>query len=83
MGLADTKFNQCLNHPREPEPIIELICGPGVDPAFDQLITALGHIAKQKPKPLIDTLMFWRKAIKENVRIARNELDNMVRIYVT
>ena len=83
MGLADSKINQCLNHLREPEPMIELIFGPGVDPAFDQLITALGHIAKHKPKPLIDTLMFWRKAKKENARIARNELDNMARMSVT
>lgn len=62
--------------------MIELIFGPGVDPAFDQLISALGHIAKQNPKTLIDTLMFWRKAKKENARTARAELDNMARISI-
>lgn len=41
---------------------VEQVCGPGTDPTFDQLISALGHIARQKPKPLIDTVMFWRKA---------------------
>jgi len=54
--LADQKFAQCLNSNR-PEVRTEQICGPGVDPALDQLISALGHIARQKPKPLIDTLM--------------------------
>lgn len=41
---------------------VEQVCGPGADPTFDQLIAALGHIAKQKPKPLIDTIMVWRKS---------------------
>jgi hypothetical protein len=41
---------------------VEEVCGPGVDPNFDQLISALGHISRQKPKPLIDTIMLWRKA---------------------
>lgn len=41
---------------------VEDVCGPGTDSKFDQLISALGHIARQKPKPLIDTIMLWRKA---------------------
>lgn len=41
---------------------VEEVCGPGVDPNFDQLISALGNISRQKPKPLIDTIMLWRKA---------------------
>lgn len=41
---------------------VEHICGPDADPNFDQLIQALGHIAKKKPKPLIDTVMVWRKS---------------------
>lgn len=56
--------NSCLppNHPLEREPDIETICGPGVDPAFDKLIGSLGYIARHKPKPVIDSLMIWRKS---------------------
>lgn len=40
---------------------VEDVCGPGVDPEFDQLISALGHISRQQPRPLIDAVMYWRK----------------------
>ena len=50
---------------------MEQICGPGADPAFDQLIAALGHISKQRPKPLIDTIMVWRKAKGEAAALAK------------
>jgi hypothetical protein len=50
---------------------VEKICGPGADPNFDQLISALGHIAKQKPKHLIDTIMIWRKAKGEAASAAK------------
>lgn len=59
------------------EPRVESICGPGVDPAFDQLISALGHIAREKPKPLIDTLMFWRKAKSEKASDKKKEFDQV------
>lgn len=63
--------------PLDPEPQIEYICGPGVDPSFDQLISALGHIASQKPKPLIDTLMLWRKSKSDAANEARSHLQQV------
>jgi hypothetical protein len=48
--------------------------GPGVDPTFDQLVSALGHIARQKPKPLIDTIMHWRKHKSEEASTLRAKL---------
>ncbi|KAJ9669598.1 Cell morphogenesis protein PAG1 [Coniosporium apollinis] len=83
VGQADQKINQCITNPELPEPRVELICGPGVDPSFDQLISALGHIARQKPKPLIDTLMFWRKAKSEAATNARAELAQLYQRGVT
>jgi hypothetical protein len=56
---------------------VEEVCGPGADPNFDQLISALGHIARQKPKPLIDTIMFWRKA-KGDAAIMAKQAVNQV-----
>lgn len=46
-----------------------------MDPNFDQLIVALGHIARQKPKNLIDTLMFWRKSKSEEANHIKQELQ--------
>lgn len=54
---------------------MEAICAPGVDPDFDLLISALGHIARQKPKPLLDTLMYWRKAKGELAQKARESAN--------
>lgn len=54
-------MDQAILRIGESEAPVEEVCGPGGDLAFDQLISALGHIARQKPKPLIDTIMLWRK----------------------
>ena len=56
---------------------MENICGPGVDPAFDQLLWTLGNIARQKPKPLIDTIMYWRKTKGEQAQEAKSELNKV------
>ncbi|KAL9089957.1 MAG: hypothetical protein Q9165_005486 [Trypethelium subeluteriae] len=76
VAYADQKINQCVHHPGQLEPHIEAVCGAGADPEFDQLISALGHISRQKPKPLIDTLMYWRKAKSEAASQARAELGH-------
>ncbi|KAH1714829.1 hypothetical protein KXX60_003788 [Aspergillus fumigatus] len=62
VGQADNKVNQAIMKLGHSDAPVEEVCGPGVDPNFDQLISALGHISRQKPKPLIDTIMLWRKA---------------------
>jgi len=46
---------------------LDRICGAGVDAELDQLISALAHINRQKPKPLVDTMMLWRRAKGEEV----------------
>ncbi|TVY83603.1 Cell morphogenesis protein, partial [Lachnellula suecica] len=75
LAQADSKINQCVTTPLDPEPQIEQICGLGVDPTFDQLISALGHIASQKPKPLIDSMMLWRKTKSDAASEARTQLQ--------
>lgn len=65
----------CITVPFDPEPRVEKICGPGVDPAFDQLIVALGHIASPKPKALIDSMMLWRKSKSDAANEARAQLQ--------
>ncbi|KAJ5423217.1 hypothetical protein N7491_008433, partial [Penicillium cf. griseofulvum] len=75
VGQADNKINQAIVKLGESDAPVEEVCGPGADPTFDQLISALGHIARQKPKPLIDTIMFWRKAKGDAAITARQMLN--------
>ncbi|KAK4199650.1 putative cell morphogenesis protein [Triangularia verruculosa] len=80
IAQAEEKLNECITVPFEPEPNVEQICGPGADPAFDQLILALGHISKQKPKPLIDSMMLWRKSKSDAASEARGQLQQQARL---
>ncbi|KEY74238.1 hypothetical protein S7711_00396 [Stachybotrys chartarum IBT 7711] len=75
IAQAEEKLTECITVPFDPEPRVEQICGPGVDPAFDQLIVALGHIASPKPKALIDSMMLWRKSKSDAANEARSQLQ--------
>lgn len=78
VGQADQKIIQCMTTDRsQPEAEVQYVCGPGIDPNFDQLIAALGHIARHKPKPLIDTIMLWRKAKSEEASKLRTQLQTV------
>jgi len=77
IAQAEEKITQCITVPLDPEPQIEQICGPGADATFDQLISALGHISSQKPKPLIDSMMLWRKNKSDAANEARNQLQQV------
>ncbi|PON22454.1 hypothetical protein TGAM01_v208735 [Trichoderma gamsii] len=77
IAQAEEKLNECITTPFDPEPQIDKICGPGVDPAFDQLIVALGHIASPKPKNLIDSMMLWRKSKSDAANEARAQLQQL------
>ncbi|KAJ1333708.1 Cell morphogenesis N-terminal [Microdochium nivale] len=72
---AEDKLNDCNTIPFDPEPRIEAICGQGADPNFDQFIVALAQLAKHRPKPLIDSIMLWRKRKSEKANEARTELQ--------
>ncbi|KAK3716197.1 Cell morphogenesis protein PAG1 [Vermiconidia calcicola] len=58
---ADERIERCISKTGQQEPKVESICGPGADPAFDQLISSLGHINRHKPNWLIDIVILWRK----------------------
>ena len=75
VAQADHKINNCLANIGDMPTPVEQICGSGVDPTFDQLIRALGHITRLKPKPLVDSLMYWRKAKAEVSTQAKNQLN--------
>ena len=62
MLRADQKIDQCIAGIEGMTAPVEQVCGTGVDPSFDQLISALAHVVRPEPKPLVDSLMLWRKA---------------------
>ncbi len=80
MAQADFKMNQCILVLTEHETTVEDICSQGVDPGFDQLISALGHIARQNPKCLIDYVMWWRKEKADEANKARSDASMVGRI---
>jgi hypothetical protein len=80
MGQADFKMNQCVLELTEHENTVEDVCGHGVDPGFDQLISALGHIARQNPKYLIDYVMWWRKEKADEANKARSDTSMVFRV---
>lgn len=71
---ADAKINQTLANAEVMATPVEQTCGPGADPSFDQLITSLGHIARQNPKPLVDSLMLWRKNKGDTAQAMRRKM---------
>lgn len=80
MAQADSKMNQCILVEIEHETTVEDFCGHGVDPGFDQLISALGHIARQNPKYLIDYVMWWRKEKADEANKARSDASMVCRM---
>ena len=74
---ADERIERCMPKPGEREPRVEDVCGPGADPAFDQLISSLGHINRHKPKSLIDAVIHWRKKKTDVANAMLNELETM------
>ena len=53
--------------PLDVDPDIPAHFGPGADSAFDKVLTSLGHIGSHKPTPVINTVMYWRKAKSDAV----------------
>jgi hypothetical protein len=77
IAITDARMNQYISLTGNVELRTEAICGPGVDPDLDQVIGALGHIARSDPKPLVDTLMLWRQGKKQQADIERDKLAHL------
>ncbi|PBK70905.1 hypothetical protein ARMSODRAFT_1033874 [Armillaria solidipes] len=66
-SLAEGKIDTFLRQILEQEPLLTLFMGPGVDLAFDGILNSLGKIAQKHAKPVVDSVMRWRKSQVENV----------------
>lgn len=59
---AEKKLNECLaQSDGDKEPPVKNLLSEGKDERFDRSISLLGNTARWKPKPVIDSVMFWRK----------------------
>ena len=74
---ADERIERCMRKPGEQEPRVESVCGPGADPAFDQLISSLGHVNRHNPNPLIDSVIHWRKKKADVANTTFGDLQTM------
>ena len=70
---ADLKINECARKVTQSHMRIEDVCGPGIDPDFDLLISSMGHVARHKPRGLVDKIMYWRRFKSEANQQAQNE----------
>lgn len=77
---AERKLNLCLNYPLEQEHLIIELLAEGLDSHFDNIVKSLGYIAKRKPKPVIDSVMFWRKSKSEVAVMASAEVEKVLNI---
>lgn len=76
---AERKLNLCLDHPIQDEArIIDLLAEGNGDDQFDKIISSLGYIARKKPKPIIDSVMFWRKSKSEVASLAAAEVERVL-----
>lgn len=75
---AEGKLKRFMEYPLDREPPILELLAEGVDPRFDNMIASLGYIAKRKPKPVIDSVMYWRKLKSEVATMAYAEVERIM-----
>ncbi|KAK7020471.1 cell morphogenesis N-terminal-domain-containing protein [Favolaschia claudopus] len=66
-AAAEGKIDLFLREPFDHEPLLADSMGPGVDPKFDDILDSLGKIAQKHTKPVVDSIMRWRRTQTENV----------------
>ncbi|KAJ7046983.1 cell morphogenesis N-terminal-domain-containing protein [Mycena alexandri] len=64
---AESKIDVFLRESFDHEPLLADSMGPGVDPKFDDTLDSLGKIAQKHTKPVVDSIMRWRRSQTENV----------------
>ncbi|KAJ6497024.1 cell morphogenesis N-terminal-domain-containing protein [Mycena vitilis] len=64
---AEGKIDIFLRESFDHEPLLADLMGPGVDPKFDDILDSLGKIAQKHTKPVVDSIMRWRRSQTENV----------------
>lgn len=66
-GAAEAKMDRFLKQPIEREPSLLEYMGPGVDIKFDELLNSLGRIGQRHAKPVLESIMRWRRSQNDGV----------------
>ncbi|KAL5476804.1 TAO3 [Sanghuangporus weigelae] len=66
-AMAEHKIERFLKEPIERDPSSIDFFGPQVDTKFDDLLVSLGQIAMKTTKPVVDSIMRWRRSQQESV----------------
>ncbi|RDB30372.1 Cell morphogenesis protein PAG1 [Hypsizygus marmoreus] len=64
---AESKIEMLLRQGLDQDPLLSDIIGAGVDPKFDETLKSLGKIAQKHAKPVVDSIMRWRRSQYDNV----------------
>ncbi|KAG5645502.1 hypothetical protein DXG03_005912 [Asterophora parasitica] len=65
---AESKIEKFLQQGLDQEPcLLTDLIGPGIDVQFDETLQSLGKIAQRHAKPVLDSIMRWRRSQHENV----------------
>lgn len=64
---AEMKIDEFLKQPLEHDPSLPDFMGPGIDSKFDNLLNSLGRIGEKHAKPVLDSIMRWRRSQNEEV----------------
>ncbi|KAI8986099.1 cell morphogenesis N-terminal-domain-containing protein [Trametes punicea] len=59
---AESHIDGFLRLPLARDPHLEEYMGPGVDEKFEEMLSSLGKIAQRHAKPVVDSVMRWRKS---------------------
>jgi hypothetical protein len=70
-----------LKQPIEREPPLPEYMGPGVDIKFDELLNSLGRIGQRHAKPVLESIMRWRRIQNDGVgsEFSRGHVNRGVR----
>ncbi|CAK5277635.1 unnamed protein product [Mycena citricolor] len=64
---CESKIDMFLQESMDQEPLLVDLMGPGIDPKLDDILNSLGKIAQKHPKPVVDSIMRWRRSQSENI----------------
>jgi len=53
--------------PQEQDPLLSEFMGPSVDVKFDELLDSLGKIAQKNTKPVVESIMRWRRSQNDSL----------------
>ncbi|OBZ78148.1 Cell morphogenesis protein PAG1 [Grifola frondosa] len=61
-GSAESHIDEFLSQPVDQDVRLVDFMGPGMDEKLDDLLLSLGKIAQKHAKPVVDSVMRWRKS---------------------